>query len=879
MTATWIIDLIRSRLPSHLSQHTFFLGLQVQQKEDGIFINQDKYVADILKKFDFVTVKTASTLIETNKALIKDEEAEDVDVHLYRSMIGSLMYLTASRPDIMFVVYACARFQVTPKISHLHVVKRIFRYLKGQPKLGLWYPMDSPFDLEAFSDSDYAGASLDRKSTTGGCQFLGKRLISWQCKKQTIVANSTTEAEYVAAANYCGQVLWIQNQMLDYEFNFMNTKIYIDNESTICIVKNLVFHSKTKHIEIRHHFIRDSYEKKLIQVIKIHTDHNVADLLTKAFDVSRKAKGTIEISQSSRPIHFVADENVYKEWEDGMERAVTTTSSLEAEQDNEIRVNAGVLKLMLLSLKLNAAKLKLVNTVRLNLMLPVQVNAVEESNGFEEIIHFLNASSVQYALMINLTIYTTCIEQFWISAKVKTVNGERQIQALVDKKKVIISETSIRSDLKLDDAEGTDCLPTATIFAELERMGTMASAIICLTTNQKFNLSKFIFDNMVKNLDGGVKFLMYPRFVQVFLDKQVEGMSKHKGVYVTPSHTKKVFANMKRPCKGFSGWVTPLFSTMMVQATKDMGTDSATPTDSHSTPIITQPSSSKPQKKKSRRKQRNDSDPIKPTTKKTTPKKHVSTPSYDPPPSGDDRMQLAELMSLCTNLQEKVLDFEKAKTAQAKEITSLKKRVNQLEKRRKSRTSGLRRLRKGRKSKDLDADAEVTLVNETQEMNDDNLMFDTCVLEEQEIDFEKVVEEPVVSVATTTKSIPVSAAKVVTTASASVVILDELTLAQTLIEIKTAKPKPVTTAATTVTSAKEKMVEPEVPLKKKYQVALDEEMARNLEAQLQAKLSKEEWLARQKEEEANIALIESWDKTQAMMEANFELVQRLQAEE
>ncbi|GJZ01960.1 putative ribonuclease H-like domain-containing protein [Tanacetum coccineum] len=266
---------------------TFSLGLQVQQKEDGIFISQDKYVADILKKFDFVIVKTASTLLEPNKALVKDEEAEDMDVHLYRSMIGSLLYLTASRPDIIFVVCVCARFQVTPKTSHLHVVKRIFRYLKGQPKLGLWYPRDSPFNLEAFSDSDYAGASLDRKYTTGGCQFLGKRLISWQCKKQTIIANSTSEAEYVAAANCCGQVLWIQNQMLDYGFNFMNTKIYIDNESTICIVKNLVFHSKTKHIEIRHHFIRDSYKKKLIQVIKIYTDHNVADLLTKAFDVSR----------------------------------------------------------------------------------------------------------------------------------------------------------------------------------------------------------------------------------------------------------------------------------------------------------------------------------------------------------------------------------------------------------------------------------------------------------------------------------------------------------------------------------------------------------------------------------------------------------------
>ncbi|GKD73300.1 hypothetical protein Tco_1331582, partial [Tanacetum coccineum] len=141
----------------------------VQQKEDGIFISQDKYVVDILKKFDFVTVRTSSTPMEPNKELVKDEEAKNVDVHLYRSIIGSLMYLIASRPDITFVMCAWARFQVTPKVSHLHAVKRIFRYLKGQPKLGLWYPRDSSFDLEAFLDRDYVGASLDRKSTTGGC--------------------------------------------------------------------------------------------------------------------------------------------------------------------------------------------------------------------------------------------------------------------------------------------------------------------------------------------------------------------------------------------------------------------------------------------------------------------------------------------------------------------------------------------------------------------------------------------------------------------------------------------------------------------------------------------------------------------------------------
>ncbi|GJS00322.1 putative ribonuclease H-like domain-containing protein [Tanacetum coccineum] len=318
---------------SSIGELTFFLGLQVKQKDDGIFISQDKYMADILKKFDFVIVKTASTPIETNKALLKDEEAKDVDVYLYRSMIRSLMYLTAYKPDIKFVVCACAR--------------------------------DSPFDLEAFSDGDYAGASLDRKSTTGGCQFLGKRLILWQCKKQTIVANSTTETDYVAAATCCGQVLWIQNQMLDYGFNFMNTKIYIDNESTICIVKNLVFHSKTKYIEIRHHFIKDSYEKRLIQVIKIHIDYNVADLVTKAFDASRiwcywakvstarqklvllsqiEGEGSGQPSEPQPPpstappsqeeqVPVVGDEAVYKELGDRVEMAATNAASLDAEQD------------------------------------------------------------------------------------------------------------------------------------------------------------------------------------------------------------------------------------------------------------------------------------------------------------------------------------------------------------------------------------------------------------------------------------------------------------------------------------------------------------------------------------------------------------------
>nr|GEV12692.1 putative reverse transcriptase, RNA-dependent DNA polymerase [Tanacetum cinerariifolium] len=201
-----------------MGELTSFLGLQVKQKPDGIFISQDKYVAKILRKFGLTYGKSTSTPIDTEKPLLKDPDGENVDVHTYRLMIGSLMSLTSSRPDIMFAVCVCAHFQVTPKVSHLHAVKRIFRYLKGKPHIGLWYPKDFPFNLVAYSDSDYTGASLDRKSTTVGCQFFGCKLISWQCKKQTVVATSSIKAEYVAAASCYAQVLWIQNQLLDYGY-------------------------------------------------------------------------------------------------------------------------------------------------------------------------------------------------------------------------------------------------------------------------------------------------------------------------------------------------------------------------------------------------------------------------------------------------------------------------------------------------------------------------------------------------------------------------------------------------------------------------------------------------------------------------------------
>ncbi|GJR58160.1 putative ribonuclease H-like domain-containing protein [Tanacetum coccineum] len=274
---------------SSMGELTFFLGLQVQQKEDGIFISQDKYVAEILKKFNYSDVKSASTPVDLEKPLVKDGDADDVDVHLYRSMIGSLMYLTASRPDIMFAVCACARFQVTPKTSHLLAVKRIFRYLKGKPTLGLWYSRDSPFELVAYTDSDYAGATQDRKSTTGGCQFLGNRLISWQCKKQTVVATSTTEAEYVAAANCYGQVKHVEYLML--------------NASPFEVM----------------------FEKE---------DNGLGSRWINTHLGISQEVGTPRYLSLVVPLTKVGDEAVHKELGDRMERAATTASSLEAEQDS-----------------------------------------------------------------------------------------------------------------------------------------------------------------------------------------------------------------------------------------------------------------------------------------------------------------------------------------------------------------------------------------------------------------------------------------------------------------------------------------------------------------------------------------------------------------
>ncbi|GJT04109.1 hypothetical protein Tco_0838571 [Tanacetum coccineum] len=432
------------------------------------------------------------------------------------------------------------------------------------------------------------------------------------------------------------------------------------------------------------------------------------------------------------------------------------------------------------------------------------------------------------------------------------------------------TEATVRRDLQLEDADGIDCLPNATIFEQLTLM------------------------DMVKNLDRAGKFLMYPRFVQVFLDNQLEGMINHNKIYIAPSHTKKVFVNMKRQGKDFSSRVTPLFSTMMVQAQQEQGgvdedvykerDDSLERATTTATGLDT-----KQDKCGGPRCQNTMGDTIAQTS-----------------------LQLKELMEFCTKLQQRVLDLENTKTTQAQEITSMKKRVKKLERKKTSITHGIKRLYKvglsaridssddeaslgyqedaskqGRKIHDIDADEDITLEN----VHDAD-MFGVYDLDGDEVFVE--TEEPVVNAATTTSTIPVSAAKDLSDV--------DMPLAQALAELKSTKTKAVTTAAiitttvvtrpkakglviqeqeqasTPITSLKDKgkgiMFEEPLKMKKKDQVLFDEQDA----IRLQAQFDEDERIAREKEE-ANAALIAQWNDIQDKVETDYELAQRLQAEE
>ncbi|GJS64453.1 hypothetical protein Tco_0679017 [Tanacetum coccineum] len=239
------------------------------------------------------------TPMSSDTKLTKDEECESVDSTKYRGMIGSLLYLTASRPDIMFSVCLCARFQEAPKTSHLEAVKRIFRYIKGTTHLGLWYPKGTGIETVVYADSDHAGDYVDRKSTSGICMFVGCCLTSWFSKKQTALAISTTEAEYVSARKACQQALWMKQALIDYDVRLDDVPIMCDNKGAIDLSKNLVQHSRTKHIKIRHHFLRDNVQKGHISIEKVPSVDNITDILTKplkreSFNCVRLGLGMME---------------------------------------------------------------------------------------------------------------------------------------------------------------------------------------------------------------------------------------------------------------------------------------------------------------------------------------------------------------------------------------------------------------------------------------------------------------------------------------------------------------------------------------------------------------------------------------------------------
>jgi hypothetical protein len=211
----------------------------------------------MIKKFGLQDAKQMSTPMGTNDQLGIDDSGNMVDQKLYRSMIESLLYVTASRPDVIFSVCKCARYQASPRESDLKATKRILRYLKGTYDVGLWFPKGSNFELIGYSDSNYGGCKIDIMSTSSTCQLLGMSLVSWSSKKQNSVALSTAEAKYISADSCCAQLLWMKATLNDFGMKFKNMSLFCDNESAIKMTQNLVQHSRTKYIDIRHHFIRD----------------------------------------------------------------------------------------------------------------------------------------------------------------------------------------------------------------------------------------------------------------------------------------------------------------------------------------------------------------------------------------------------------------------------------------------------------------------------------------------------------------------------------------------------------------------------------------------------------------------------------------------
>jgi hypothetical protein len=265
---------------SMMGELSFFLGIQVKQTNQDIFIHQSKYMKDLMKKFNMAELKPVSTPMSMATTLDPDKNGEAVDQREYRSMIGSLLYLTMTQPDIQFIVCLCACFQDSPHSSHRITVQRIFRYLKYTLKFRIWYSASSSLDLVGFY-ANFTGCMIDRKSTSSTCHFLVSSFVCWSAHKQFSVTQSTTEVEYVAAASCCSQILWIVQTMRDYRVIYKSVALICDSSSTICLAQNPVFDGRAKHIKVRYYFVRDHVEKGDIVMKYIDTERQLANIFTK----------------------------------------------------------------------------------------------------------------------------------------------------------------------------------------------------------------------------------------------------------------------------------------------------------------------------------------------------------------------------------------------------------------------------------------------------------------------------------------------------------------------------------------------------------------------------------------------------------------------
>jgi hypothetical protein len=260
----------------------YFLGLEVWQSLEKIFLNQGKYAVEILKRFDMLECKSMNTPMETKLKLMVDTSSELIDVMMYRRIIGSLMNLTNTRPDICFVVNILSQFLVEPRRVHLVAAKHVMRYLKGTLDFGLSYNGDHDFNMSGYTDSDWAGSVFDRKSTSRCCFSMGSAMILWQSRKQSSIALSTIEAEYIDACSVSCETIWLRKLLTGlFNLEMEATVILCDNQSCIKMTENPVFHDKSKHIENRYHYIRDMVQRGSIKLQYVSTDERVADVFTK----------------------------------------------------------------------------------------------------------------------------------------------------------------------------------------------------------------------------------------------------------------------------------------------------------------------------------------------------------------------------------------------------------------------------------------------------------------------------------------------------------------------------------------------------------------------------------------------------------------------